>query len=243
MTKQTITSEDDGAGALPSADVVAGHDAGVNLRSRGSNTSLEAVAAARRLAEAQRKLAESAGQMLYTLIQEGGAEVKSIIISAIIEKVQEPNTVPPDEVPELMTILRSAAEEQLAMVREGTDGQALASALEFGRWIKVPAGMLAEARNMFKAAQDGREKELQNQRRRAALGFVTANQELDAEAKKRSGSKASAQPTLEGATRTSSASPSAGGTGAQREKGRKLKGGVKKLKPTSSSSKTGTKVT
>ena len=80
--------------------------------------------------------------------------------------------MPPEEVPALMEILRAAAEEQLSLVRTGTDASALNSALEFGRWIKVPAGMLAEARNAFKAAQDERERERLNELRRSALGYA-----------------------------------------------------------------------
>ena len=91
--------------------------------------------------------------MLHTLILEGKPEVKRIIISAIISTVQQPGSVPPEEVPALMTILRSAAEEQLSLGQHGENVSALQSALEFGRWIKVPAIMLGEARNTFRKAQ------------------------------------------------------------------------------------------
>jgi hypothetical protein len=65
------------------------------------------------LALENRKLAESAGQMLHALIIDGTDEVKKIIISAIISTVQQPGSKPPKEVPQLMNILKSAAEEQL----------------------------------------------------------------------------------------------------------------------------------
>ena len=52
-----------------------------------------------------------------------------------------------------MEILKSAAEEQLSLVQRGDNISALQAALEFGRWIKVPAIMLGEARNNFRAAQ------------------------------------------------------------------------------------------
>jgi hypothetical protein len=158
MTKQTIDSEDEDAFSALSplkadddkaddkADDAEKAPANANARSFKRRQSIrtskdpdalaaaeaarQVAEAARQLAEAQRKLAESAGQMLFTLIQDGGAHVKKIIISAIIEKVQEPNTVPPEEVPALMDILRAAAEEQLFLVRSGTDASALSSALE-----------------------------------------------------------------------------------------------------------------
>ena len=50
---------------------------------------------------------------LHTLIIEGSTEVKKIIISAIITQVQQPGSVPPEDVPALMTILKSTAEEQV----------------------------------------------------------------------------------------------------------------------------------
>lgn len=59
--------------------------------------------------EARRKLSESAGQMLYTLIVQGTKETKRLIIDAIIATVQQPGSVPPEEVPELMDILRESA--------------------------------------------------------------------------------------------------------------------------------------
>ena len=69
------------------------------------------------MARDNRKLAESAGQMLHTLVLEGKAEVKQMIISAIIRTVQQPGSTPPEDVPALMAILRSAAEEQLEMCK------------------------------------------------------------------------------------------------------------------------------
>ena len=71
-----------------------------------------------------RRLAESAGQMLHTLILEGRADVKKIIIGAIISTVQQPGSQPPEDVPALMNILRSTAEEQLSLVQHGNDHRA-----------------------------------------------------------------------------------------------------------------------
>lgn len=127
----------------------------------------------KQLARDNRMLAESAGQMLHTLILEGRSDVKQLIISAIISTVQQPGSVPPEDVPALMTILRSAAEEQLEIVRSGDDNAALQSALEFGRWIKVPAIMLGEARNHFKAKQLERKREMKMMKRRMELGLIS----------------------------------------------------------------------
>ena len=104
MTKQTMDGEDDEHEAFTAltppradgAETADGAEAawGASSPTRGSPGSRslarrqsrapEAVAAAeaqkRALAEAQRKLAESAGQMLFTLIQDGGARVKQIIM-------------------------------------------------------------------------------------------------------------------------------------------------------------------
>ena len=88
----------------------------------------------KQLAKDNRKLAESAGQMLHTMIVEGRTEVKKIIISAIIAQVQQPGSVPPEDVPALMTILKSTAEEQLTLVQKAEDHSALQAALQFGRW-------------------------------------------------------------------------------------------------------------
>jgi hypothetical protein len=134
------------------------------------------------LAQDNRRLAESAGQMLHTLILQGSGATKRVIISAIIKTVQQPGSVPPEEVPALMTILRSAAEEQLALVQTGSDESALRSALEFGRWIKVPTIMLGEARNVFKASQEARKKEALQRQRRLSLGLAPeAGHEQEAE--------------------------------------------------------------
>ena len=65
--------------------------------------------------------------MLHTLIIKGKREVKKIIISAIIEQVQQPGSVPPEDVPALMEILRSTAEEQLSLVTSGNDEKQLAN--------------------------------------------------------------------------------------------------------------------
>lgn len=126
----------------------------------------------KQLAADNRKLAESAGQMLHTLIQIDSGEVKKLIINAIIATVQQPGSQPPDDVPALMAILRSAAEEQLALVQSGDDASALQMALEFGRWIKVPTILLGEARNRFKAAADTRREAEKTRARRAQMGMT-----------------------------------------------------------------------
>ena len=95
------------------------------------------------LALQNRRLAEAAGRVLHELILHGSGDVKQKIISAIIATVQQPGSTPPEDVPALMTILRSAAEEQLMLVQELDSLSALLSALEFGRWIKVPTWLKA----------------------------------------------------------------------------------------------------
>ena len=145
----------------------------------------------KQLAADNRKLAESAGQMLHTLIQIDSGEVKKLIINAIIATVQQPGSQPPDDVPALMAILRSAAEEQLALVQSGEDPQALQMALEFGRWIKVPTILLGEARNRFKAAADARREAEKTRARRAQMGMKTGGGG--------DGSSASEAPGAEGA--------------------------------------------
>lgn len=70
--------------------------------------------------------------MLHALIMQGRTDVKQIIISAIISTVQQPGSMPPSDVPALMNILRSAAEEQLSLVQDAEDVSALQAALEFG---------------------------------------------------------------------------------------------------------------
>lgn len=104
-------------------------------KKRTTNVDGSAVLDRKQLAEDNRKLAESAGRMLHTLIMEGSESVKKVIINAIIATVQQPGSKPPRDVPALMTILRSAAQEQLDMVQRGDDYGALNMALEFGRWI------------------------------------------------------------------------------------------------------------
>ncbi|KOO32431.1 hypothetical protein Ctob_007992 [Chrysochromulina tobinii] len=126
-----------------------------------------------------RQLAESAGQMLHTLILQGKDEVKKIIIGAIISTVQQPGSKPPEDVPALMQILRSTAEEQLTLVQQGNDQQALQSALEFGRWIKVPTIMLGEARNNFKAALDKRRHVEAQRLRRLEMGIGNLEADLN----------------------------------------------------------------
>lgn len=125
----------------------------------------------KKLARDNKRLAESAGKMLHTLIIKGKREVKRIIISAIIEQVQQPGSVPPEDVPALMEILRSTAEEQLGLVTSGNDEKALASALQFGRWVKLPALMLGEARNNFKLSQDFAKERDKQRKRRIELGL------------------------------------------------------------------------
>ena len=67
----------------------------------------------KQLAAENKKLAEAAGQMLHALIVEGKPAVKKNIINAIIATTQGSGSVPPTEIPALMHILRSAAEEQV----------------------------------------------------------------------------------------------------------------------------------
>ena len=129
----------------------------------------------KQLARDNRKLAESAGQMLHTLIIEGSEAVKKIIISAIIAQVQQPGSVPPEDVPALMTILRSTAEEQLTLVQKAEDYSALQAALQFGRWIKLPTLMLGEARINFKKTQDAKKKEQLHNLRKLQLGHTIQN--------------------------------------------------------------------
>ena len=95
-------------------------------------------------------------------------------ISAIIDQVQQPGSVPPEDVPALMTILRSTAIEQLSLVQGGTDDAALQAALGFGRWVKLPTLMLGEARNAFKASKDQLKREEKQRQRRLELGIVKA---------------------------------------------------------------------
>ena len=97
--------------------------------------------------------------------------MKDLIIASIISRVQEPGTRPPEDVPELMGLLHTAAEEQLSLVEVGDDQEALRRALEFGKWIKVPTALLSEARNTFMAVRDARKAAETNFNRRASLGF------------------------------------------------------------------------
>ena len=142
------------------------------------------------LAMENRRLAEAAGQMLHQLILEGRTDVKQIIISAIIATVQQPGSQPPSDVPALMAILRSAAEEQLSLVQKMDNVAALNSALEFGRWIKVPTIMLGEARNNFNKANAERKRKANNER--DAVGRASSDADADADA------DANASPSTEG---------------------------------------------
>ena len=121
--------------------------------------------------KSRRKLSESAGQMLHTLILQGTKATKRLIIDSIIATVQQPGSVPPEEVPALMDILRESAEEQLTLVQGGSDAFALQSALQFGRWIRVPMTNLRGARNVFFKAQQRRDEERAERQRRLDLGF------------------------------------------------------------------------
>lgn len=138
----------------------------------------------KKIAKENRKLAESAGKMLHTLIVEGKTEVKRIIISAIIEQVQQPGSVPPKDVPALMEILQSTAREQLSLVQDGKSEAALQAALGFGRWINLPTLMLGEARNAFKAARDGLKKEERHLMRQRAMGMAAKSGLADEERRK-----------------------------------------------------------
>jgi hypothetical protein len=131
----------------------------------------------KKLAKDNKRLAEAAGKMLHTLIIKGRKEVKKIIISAIIEQVQRPGSTPPEDVPALMEILRRTAEEQLEIVTSGSDEKALASALQFGRWVKLPALMLGEARNNFKQSQELVKKREAERQRRRGLGLPDDDEE------------------------------------------------------------------
>ena len=93
--------------------------------------------------------------------------------------MQQPGSKPPEDVPALMQILRSTAEEQLTLVQQGNDQQALQSALEFGRWIKVPTIMLGEARNNFKAALDKRRHVEVQRLRRLEMGIGNLEADLN----------------------------------------------------------------
>ena len=130
----------------------------------------------KKLAEQNRRLAESAGRVLHQLILLGSGVVKQKIISTIIATVQQPGSTPPEDVPALMTILRSAAEEQLALVQKLDSLSGLLSALEFGRWIKVPALKLGEARKNFMTAQEEHKRRV-----RKALGAPSAEAPTAAE--------------------------------------------------------------
>ena len=176
MTKMKTDDDNKSSGTANTAD-----SAGSGSKKGKNDAKPEGVIDRKQLALDNRMLAESAGQMLHTLILEGRADVKRLIISAIISSVQQPGSIPPEDVPALMIILRSAAEEQLELVRNGDDAAALQSALEFGRWIKVPAIMLGEARNQFRTAQEKRKKDEKQAKRRIEMGLLCANGATDAE--------------------------------------------------------------
>jgi len=131
----------------------------------------------RQLTQDNLRLAEKAGEMVHQLIIDGENVVKKMIISAIVEKVQQPGTSPPVGVPALVEILRSTAMEQLSLVRCGSDEEALQAALSFGRWIKLPMLLLGEARNQFKQLAASREKTQRRQRRRVEMGLKVLGDE------------------------------------------------------------------
>ena len=68
---------------------------------------------------------------------------------------------------------RSAAEEQLELVKSGSDPLLLQSALEFGKWVKLKTSNLSSARNHFKAVQDERRRNEAEKERRRGLGLAS----------------------------------------------------------------------
>jgi len=70
-----------------------------------------------------------------------------------------------------LTHMHLGRRAQLTLVQMADDVSALQAALHFGRWIKLPALMLGEARINFKRAQDARKKEQQHNLRRMQLGI------------------------------------------------------------------------
>lgn len=122
-------------------------------------------------AEDNRRLADSAGQMLTTLLDGDDGDIKQVIISAIIATVHQPGSKPPREVPALMTILRAAAEEQLVAVQRGNDAAALHSSIEFGRWVGIRTIKLGEARNIFRSQQERKATAELSRARHLALGL------------------------------------------------------------------------
>ena len=105
--------------------------------------------------------------MLHTLIQ-GTKATKRLIIDSIIATVQQPGSVPPEEVPALMDILRESVEEQSACARRFRRIVTVSTAI--GRWIRVPMTNLRGARNVFFKASERDEGEAERQRR-LDLGF------------------------------------------------------------------------
>ena len=103
MTKMQDTDD----GKSGTSGLSGGNKSDHSQESRGSDDSknsrkkrqAEAAKAREMLALENRRLAEAAGQMLHMLILDGRPEVKRIIISAIISTVQQPGSVPPEEVP------------------------------------------------------------------------------------------------------------------------------------------------
>ena len=171
MTK--MQANDDGKSGQSGQSGKSGESGDSNGSKKGKNKAeRKAIAADRKaIAQLNRRLAESAGRVLHELILLGSGEVKQKIISAIIATVQQPGSTPPEDVPALMTILRSAAEEQLMFTQKLDSLSALLSAIEFGRWIKVPTIKLGEARKNFMNAQEARKRQI---RSAAAAGTYAA---------------------------------------------------------------------
>ena len=169
MTKMQATDDNKSGQSGQSGN--SGNSGGSNGSGKKSRKERIAEAADRKaIAKLNRRLAESAGRVLHELILLGSGEVKQKIISAIIATVQQPGSTPPEDVPALMTILRSAAEEQLMFTQKLDSLSALLSAIEFGRWIKVPTIKLGEARKNFMNAQEARKRQI----RSAAAGGPSA---------------------------------------------------------------------
>jgi hypothetical protein len=130
----------------------------------------------RKVDEETRRLAEASGDMIEGLISVGSTAHKKTVISSIIKTAQRPGSKPP-EVPALQEILRSTAHEQLTLVRCGTDEDALAEAVGFGRWMQLPARLLGEARNEFRELAAAREIAKKRLRRRSEIGLETISEE------------------------------------------------------------------
>ena len=210
MTK--MQAADDGKSGQSGQSGKSGESDGSNGKKKGRKG--KGIGADRKqLAQQNRRLAESAGRVLHELILLGSGVVKQKIISAIIATVQQPGSVPPEDVPALMTILRSAAEEQLMLVQQLDSLSGLLSALEFGRWIKVPIIKLGEARKNFMTAQEARKRQI----RKGTAGAPSATgPSASAEASAPAGAPAAA-----GSSNPAANAPAANGRSSAREGGEK----------------------